>query len=230
MMVTKTRTIVRLEQLVAAVLRVWPEAEDVDLAILWGKLISECGWPDTPMACWNFNIGNIRGTAPDGGFTLLAGAWELCDVGKLPAGATPIDAPPGAYVPPGKMAYLLPVESQKFRAYASLEDAVADYLDTMQRRFKAAHAELVAPNSDPTRFVLALKAGAYFTGDPGQYVTNVGSGYRWALSRIPAVRAALEPAPDLEPSPFAVNQRTEQPTETPQAIDFVATLSKDIDT
>lgn len=183
----RERTPVTLEALAAELRAAWPECEDVDVAILWGKLIAECGWPESgAQSVWCWNIGNIRGSSPAGEWAILRDAWELAPEGKVPAGARVLDPPPrGAYVPPGHVAYLLGESSQRFRAYGSLREAVEDYLDTIRRTFRRAWAVLEADDSDAEAFVLALKADRYFTGDASTYVRNVRYGMRWALDRMP---------------------------------------------
>src|SRR5262245_30294726 len=111
MFVAQTRTIVTLPELAAALTRafrvVWGiEPELIDLAISWGKVIAECGWPGPGQCVWNFNFGNVRGTSPASNYTVLRQAYEFAEPDKLPPGALRIPTPAGAVTPAGKVCYL----------------------------------------------------------------------------------------------------------------------------
>lgn len=218
------RTVVTLEMLADVLRKVWPEVEDADVAIVFGKLIAENGWPAMPQCTWNWNIGNIRGVSPKGLFHTLSGAWELVAAGKVDAmkslGWEVIPAPPQAKVTPGTVCMLPPPEKQGFRAYETLEEAVVDYLDTLEKKFRPAHEELMKEGSDPERLVLALKAAHYFTGDVSQYVTNVKSGYAYALKHMPARPPPVEEAPLPVPTLLA-----EKPVEVPSVLGFIEGLA-----
>jgi hypothetical protein len=198
--VTKTRTIVTLEMLAAY----FPPAfeahtgapcEPLDLAIIYGKLVNECGHPGPGQNCWLWNIGNVRGKSKAGVACILAGAYELADIGKIPKGWHAIAAPPGASVPAGKVACLPDnAGSQLFRAYPSLAEASPEYVEVLDRHFPKTLRELTSRETDPTRFVLAMKSEFYFTGDPAAYVRNVGGVARANLAKCVAL-LAREPEP-----------------------------------
>lgn len=58
--------------------------------------------------------------------------------------------------------------TQRFRAYGSVEESVADYINFLQgSRYSAAYSALV--NGDPVGFVRALSAAHYFTLPEAQY-------------------------------------------------------------
>lgn len=199
-----TRTIVTLEALATAIWSIWPDAENVDVAIIFGKLIAECGGPNEKQSCWNWNFGNIRGNSPAGNFTILGRAYEIAPAGAIPKGWHVVPNSFGASVPAGKVC-ILPdnPEAQHFRAYDSLAEAVADYFALVQRRYLKAWTELHEPDSDPETFILALKAGGYFTGDPTAYVRNVKAGVASAmpiLARMPRPSRAPVTAPQTPSS------------------------------
>lgn len=197
----QTRTITTLEALAAAVWSAWPEAEPIDVAILYGKIVAECGWPGPKQALWNWNLGNVRGTSAAGNYTLLGSAYEIVDANKVPAGWHVVPNTFGASVPAGKVCVLPdnPSEAQRFRAYDSLQEAVVEYLAVLGKSFRAAWAELFKEGSDPAAFVLALKAGHYFTGDPTAYIVNVKAGVSKAMPVLSAMPRPSD-APDTEPS------------------------------
>jgi len=133
---------------------------------------------------------------------VLRSAWELVDAGKVDAmkaiGWTVMAAPSQATVPAGKVCMLPPPDRQGFRAYLSLDEAVADYLETLGRSFRHAWKVLEDEHTDPAAFVLALKADHYFTGSADDYVRNVKSGAAHALEHMPR-RPDTEPAPPPAP-------------------------------
>jgi len=112
-------------------------------------------------ACWNYNIGNIRGEAPDGGFTVLKGAWEVANNGSIVYPA-----------------------NQKFRAYKSIDDGCADYVHVLstQHNFAIAWRHLAGPGPTPSGYAHALKQGHYYTGDEAEYAKSLVSLYREYIS------------------------------------------------
>lgn len=193
------RTEVTLAELARCIWLLWPEAEIIDVAILFGKLIAECGWPTGKQACWNWNLGNIRGKSKAGNFHILGRAYEIARKGSIPKGWYEVPNTFGAKVPEG-MVCVLPVDpelTQAFRAYDNLEEAVAEYLEVL-KQFRSAWVELYGPNSDPARFILALKAGFYFTGDAAQYIINCKAGVAAAMPLLARMERP-ERAPDTLP-------------------------------
>lgn len=126
------------------------------LAILWAQSVLECGRHGAVEgpSCWDFNVGNLRGAAPDGSFTVLPGAWE-------------IDAH-GSTVYPA---------DQRFRAYTSLRAGALDMLTMLSRQanFARAWTVLTSPNPTAHAYVEALHDGRYFTADPRDYERSVES-------------------------------------------------------
>lgn len=190
MFVEKKRTIITLEALVpawgSAFERLYGEAPEVaDLAIIYGKLCTECGHPGPKQACWNYNLGNIRGTAPDGQYTILQGAYEIFDADKVPAGWYVVPNTFGATLKAGKVC-ALPTDTSKqnFRSYSNLETACDDYVHMLGSRFKASWRALTGKNTNAEEFVLAMKTDRYFTGDVTQYQYNVGSIARAVIPKV----------------------------------------------
>ena len=124
------------------------------LAILWAQSILECGRHGAVEgpSCWCHNVGNLRGSAPDGLFTVLPGAWEI--------------AADGSTVYPA---------DQRFRAYASLRDGALDMLTMLSQQGNFARAWAVLTGENPTAraYVEALRDGHYFTADPRDYERSV---------------------------------------------------------
>jgi hypothetical protein len=169
----------------------WPSNEV--LAIMWAKFTHECGREGK--SCWNHNVGNVRGTY-GGVYTKLAGAWERRADGTV-------------YYP----------ENQRFRAYPDFETGIADCLGVLalQSNFKAAWAVLTGDEPTPEKYVVAAKAGRYFTAALAEYLTPVVSLYNECMRNTQPEEWPIEPAPVTRPSPM--------PSAIPQAVDFVATLA-----
>lgn len=192
--------------------------EVIDCAIVAAKMINECGWPHSKdksgnpaQACWNLNIGNVRGRSRKGQYTLLTGAYEFMPIGQpLPAGARAIDPPPGAAVPPGTYCYLPDPAKQEFRSYDTLYEACEEYIEVLGQHFKTTTRVLLDPNTTPEAFVHAMKGDRYFTGDEATYVRNVG----WVTKQLLplAERLLARSATTIEvPAPFELLARFDGP-------------------
>jgi hypothetical protein len=201
--VKQARTVITLPELTAAVLHVWPEAEDEDVSILFGKLVAECGWPNEKQACWNNNVGNIRGVSKRGFYTILGRAYEIVDADRVPSGWYVVPNTFGASVPAGKVCVLPvnPSAQQQFRAYESIIEAIEEYLEVLGRNFVNAWKELRLEHSDPIKFVYNLKAAGYMSGDVKAYATNTKAGYDAAMKLVPQVREELSYTPMTFPDP-----------------------------
>lgn len=181
LLVPTTRTVVTFESLVTAFAHSFEAAhgeppEVVDVATICGKLAMECGRPGPKQSCWCNNVGNVRGVSPEGLFCVLRGAYEFLAIGAaLPAGWTEIPLPPGSICPPGQRPVLPPAEQQGFRAYSTLQAACDDYVRVLGARFGHVWRELTAIGTTPRRFVEAMKADRYFTGDVTTYAATVAS-------------------------------------------------------
>lgn len=219
MLVSTTRTIVTPEMLVPAFAhafeRVHGEApEVVDCSCIVGKLFMECGRPGPNQCCWRLNVGNVRGEAPDGRYCILGKAYEFAApsaVARLQAAGWKVIVPPaGAAVPAGQVCMLPPPEQQKFRAYETIEAACDDYVHVLGVRFGNAWRELAVEGTTPERFVRAMKADKYFTGDVEKYAATVA-----AIARevTPLVEQLLER--DADPVTFEMLSRLDGGPATP---------------
>lgn len=210
--VRQQRTIVTLDDLAPALIQAFDvyqlPVEAIDIAIVFGKIVAECGWPGPSQCCWNWNVGNLRGSSVVGNYTVLAGAYEFAPPDRVPTGAVLIPTPAHATAPAGTVCYLPtnPDVSQRFGAYADLVHGCAEYVAKLHDRFKAAFHTLDLPGSTPAGFVAALHDAHYFTGDATAYTRNVQSGAAWALPRVRGGVATL-PAPP----PAAMDAPTTDP-------------------
>lgn len=153
------RTPVAMNDYARALLRAW-RAELGGLpskqaaGVLWAQYMIETGGA----ACWCWNLGNVKVTpaqvAAGVDWFDLPGTWEIVR-GKrvvLPEGD------------PGR----------RFRAYASLSDAMAEHLKFLRnRRYKVAWPAVEA--GDVMDFARRLKAAGYFTASAEDY----GKGMMW---------------------------------------------------
>lgn len=193
-LVPTVRTLVTFESLAVAFDKAYYDfvgelAEIVDIATICGKLAMECGHPNQKQCCWCWNIGNCRGVAPAGTYCILAGAYEFIAIGApLPAGHTECSIASAA-TPPGMRCVMPPASQQGFRAYASLDEACADYVHVLGARFGHAWRELTKTDTSPDAFIRALKADRYFTGDVETYAATVAS---IAKSLVPKIEALLQ--------------------------------------
>lgn len=101
--------------------------------------------------CWN--IGNAKSTMRDGR------SWTFYRCNEIINGREVWFNPPD----PGCC----------FRAYETLREGAADYLDTIARRYKAAWPAVL--NGDPAGFVHELKRLNYFTANENAYRNSVVS-------------------------------------------------------
>jgi hypothetical protein len=131
--------------------------------VLWAQYMIETGGA----ACWNWNIGNVKVTAGqvDAGVDWhdLPGTWEII-AGKrvvLP------DGHPG----------------RRFRAFASLDEAMAHHLGFLRnKRYAVAWPAVEA--GDVMQFARLLKSAGYFTASAEDYGTGMGGHFRaWMASQ-----------------------------------------------
>ncbi len=197
MLIPQTRTIVTFEALAPPFVEAFEQLageppEVIDLAIIYGKLVTECGHPNAGQCCWNANVGNVRGESARGNYTILGGAHEYVRPDAVPAGWVVIPNPPGHAQPPGTVA-VLPIDkaAQKFRAYfapgddlaSALREACAEYVTVLGKSFKRTLRALVSEGTTPADFVQCMKADGYFTGDVTAYVASVSSLARANIAR-----------------------------------------------
>lgn len=114
---------------------------------------------------WNWNLGNIRGHAPDGSWTSFS-AGEIID-------GIEVVLPPGS--------------ANKFRAYATLDLGADDFLRLLcLGKFAPATARLEA--HDVAGFVHTLRQLGYFTASERAYGHGVVS-VEQALAKLPQMAA-----------------------------------------
>ena len=70
-----------------------------------------------------------------------------------------------------------------FRAFASLDLAMADHLATMQRKFPAGWAGLLT--GDPAAFAHGLRQGGYYTATETSYAGGLQWRYAQELKAVP---------------------------------------------
>jgi flagellum-specific peptidoglycan hydrolase FlgJ len=167
MMVKKTVTTASNDEFVAAVYRHWSYSQGrpslLTAAILLAQYAFETGWGQY---CFCWNLGNVRAFEPyiasGKNYFILPSAWEMIEGKRMVVGGA-------------------------FRAHASLDEGMHAHLAFLSGldRYEKAFEVLIEAASLPftkenarllaRRFVLALKAGGYFTGDVTEYVTGVTS-------------------------------------------------------
>jgi hypothetical protein len=177
------RTPVTLREYIRALVRVWPEAPRAFCAVLWAQHMIETGGA----ACWCWNIGNVKAPAGDGDYYCLPGTWE----GVAPAEAARLIAAGEAVADPSanhahavgpsrvSVVYQPPHPATRFRAFASLPEAMRSHIELLRKRF--AKAWPFALQGDVDGFAAALHAQGYFTASPLAY----------ALGMRPAMTEAL---------------------------------------
>jgi hypothetical protein len=145
--VPPVRTKVSVADLVESLRRAWTARWSpprrwslVLLAAQWGIETAD----GASMWCWN--IGNVK-RMPGHPWTMLDNVPEIIG---------------------GKRVVFRPPHSQThFRAFASLDDGAAAYLDILFRRFAVAWPAVVA--GEATQFARALKSARYYTADEHAY-------------------------------------------------------------
>jgi hypothetical protein len=95
---------------------------------------------------FNYNFGGIKGKSP-AGETARYMTHEVTETGERKA------------------------MSQPFRAYSTLEDGAADYLQVMRARFPEALDQ--AKGGDPAAFASALKRRGYYTASEASYTSAI---------------------------------------------------------
>jgi hypothetical protein len=157
------RTPIAMSDYARALLRAWrletgalPTKQAA--GVLWAQYMIETGGS----ACWCFNLGNVKVTAAQVAAGVpwfdLPGTWEI-------VGGKRVVLPEGD---PGR----------RFRAYASLADAMVEHLRFLRnKRYKPAWPAVEA--GDVMGFARMLKAAGYFTASAEDY----GGGMMWHYRR-----------------------------------------------
>lgn len=122
-----------------------PTLSRASLLVLLAQVAEETGW----RACHCYNLGNVKHVSGDGrDFCCFQHDEYVNGIRTWPDPA-----------------------KDPFRAYSTLEDGAADYLELLKHRFSSAWPSVLA--GDPKGFVHALKLAHYFTGDEATYTRNV---------------------------------------------------------
>jgi peptidoglycan hydrolase-like protein with peptidoglycan-binding domain len=107
---------------------------------------------DHGRSCWNYNIGNAKSRGK-------TGLWTHYRCSEIINGKEEWFDPPHPQT--------------RFRAFESLEDGAADYLQMMRTVFDLAWPELIAGNAPA--FVAQLRAEDYFTASLAKYTAGIVS-------------------------------------------------------
>lgn len=132
------------------------------LSLVWGQWALETG---RGKACYNHNLGNIRGTSPESKkYFLLPGAYEIINGEKVITGGS-------------------------FRAYDDFEEGARDYIAVIAGKLRGGNdgwkALTATEDPDAKSFIQGLKDDKYFTADVVAYSASVDSLSRECLKKIP---------------------------------------------
>ena len=175
------RTAVTMPDYVRAVVRAWPlVGEGIPLeqsiGVLWAQYMIETGG----RACWNWNVGNAKHVKGDGhDYQMLGGVWEgvaptvaerLVSSGQAVFDANPdhikaIDRKLVAVV------FQPPHATTWFRAFASLDEGMAEHLKLLAKRFSRSWPAVL--DGDVGEFAALLKAQGYFTASAEAYAAGM---------------------------------------------------------
>jgi hypothetical protein len=141
------------------------------VCIIYAKFGLETGYGQS---AYNYNFGNIKKFPNDShtsGYMFLKNVWEI-ENGK-------------------KVVYQPPHPQCMFRSYDSIEDGLKGYLELISsKHYEKAWNALLTGN--PTKYVTALKAANYFTGDLTTYINSVNSIYSGAMKKDVYEKALIE--------------------------------------
>ena len=149
------KTLVTPTEMLASLQAAWPEANRASLCVLLAQWALETGRGKS-MICYNC-AGIKQGSYPD---------YTEYDTFEIIG---------------GKRVNM----RDKFRAYATLDEGVADYLMFLRARFASAWPAVVA--GSPEQFVQALKIHGYFTADVGEYTRAVRGLFNEFFGLVPAL-------------------------------------------
>lgn len=194
------RTPVAMSDYCHALLRAWKAELGIlptkaAAGVLWAQYMIETGGA----ACWCWNLGNVKVTQAqvDAGvpFFDLPGTWEMVNGVRVVLR----DGDPG----------------RRFRAFASLEEAMLEHFRFLRnRRYKTSWPSVEA--GDCLGFAQHLKAAGYFTATAEAYAAGMLPHHRrWMAStvyedQVQALLAAMEADTDPElpaaeePTPFPI--------------------------
>ncbi len=188
------RTVITMGEFARALVKAWRHELGVlptkqAGGIVWAQYMIETGGA----ACWSWNIGNLKVTQAqvDAGVDWhdLPGTWEIVNGVRV----TLVAGDPG----------------RRFRAYASLDDAMIEHLRFLRnRRYKVAWPAVEA--GDYAEFARRLKAAGYFTASAEDYARGMKWPFdRWMVSTayetattetLAEMEAETQPELELPPS------------------------------
>ena len=177
MKVAARRTALEPEEVRQALTAAWLERFGVSplsdsVSVLLAQIAQETGF----RACWNFNLGNVKARpsaiGPD--YCELAGVWEIQNGERIELKM----GEPGT----------------QFRAFRTLNEGAAAYLEVLAHRFADAWPAVVA--GDPIAFAVALKRAHYYTAPLDDYTRGLSS--RFEELREPPLRTQAQIASALE--------------------------------
>ena len=203
------RTAVTMPDYVRAVVRNWFKVgagipSEPSIAVLWAQYMIETGGS----ACWNYNVGNVKHVKGDGhNYHMLHGVWEgvtqaaanqLIGSGQatLDTNANHIKAVGANRV---SVVFQPPHPATWFRAFASLDEAMAEHLVFLSKRFSKAWSAVL--EGDFVGFANLLKAARYFTASAEAYAAgmrapfnalNVSTTYEELVASIHEAQEAVE--------------------------------------
>lgn len=175
------RTAVTMADYVRACVRNWFKVGsgiplEQSIAVLWSQYMIETGGS----ACWNYNIGNVKHVKGDGhNYHMLNGVWEgvsqaaanqliASGQAKLDTNANHIKAVGANRV---SVVFQPPHPATWFRAFGSLDEAMAEHLIFLAKRFSKAWKAVL--EGDFVGFANLLKAAGYFTASAEAYAAGM---------------------------------------------------------
>jgi len=191
------RTPASVPEVYAALGRCWrakfnEEPKKTSLCVLLAQWALETG---KGKAMWCFNLGNIKGKSggSDGRCWTYFACNEILPIatahamvskaGLRETGTGEKDAVITATKDGMATVWFYPNHyACCFRAYRTLDEGAADYLDMLHRRFASAWPAVVA--GDPSQFSKLLKAARYYTADEAHYTRGVVSIYLEMLKQV----------------------------------------------
>lgn len=142
---------------------------------------------------WNYNLGNVKATS--------SGAYDYCyfacnevlptEDAKRYQDKSPSTAKITKRGEDKCVVWFYPKHAACcFRAFATIESGVIDYLSLMSRRFSSAWPFVL--KADPVGFCHALKMARYYTADEDEYIRSVSSIFRMYCTKFNGIPLATQ--------------------------------------
>lgn len=175
------RTAVTMADYVRSVVRSWSAVGtgvplEKSIAVLWAQYMIETGGA----ACWNYNLGNVKHVQGDGhNYQMLGGVWEgvipVLAAQLIAAGQAVADTNPSHIKAVGEnkksVIFQPPNPATWFRAFATLDQGMAEQLQILAKRFSKAWPAVLA--GDYASFASLLHAQGYFTASADAYAAGM---------------------------------------------------------